>query len=53
MNDSIFCLPNEERIIDRMEQLHEYLTNFPDGLGAAAARNELQHLESIQKQWFI
>ena len=53
MNDSIFFLPNEERIIDRIEQLREYLDNFPDGLGAAAARNELQRLENIQGQWFI
>lgn len=38
MNDSIFFLPNEERIIDRIEQLREYLDNFPDGLCAAAAK---------------
>lgn len=46
-------IPDEERLIDRMEQLCEYLGNFPDGLGAAAARNELQRLENIQEQWFI
>lgn len=38
MNDSIFCLPNEERIIDRIEQLREYLDNFPDGMCASAAK---------------
>lgn len=53
MNDSIFRLPNEERIIDRIEQLREYLDNFPDGLCAAAVKNELQWLENIQEQWFI
>ena len=53
MNDSIFCLPNEERIIDRIEQLREYLDNFPDGLCAAASKNELLRLENIQEQWFI
>ena len=46
-------IPDEERLIDRMEQLREYLNNFPDCLGAAAARNELQRLENIQEQWFI
>lgn len=53
MNDSIFFLPNEERIIDRIEQLREYLDNFPDGLCAAASKNELLRLENIQEQWFI
>lgn len=38
MNDSIFCLPNEERIIDRIEQLREYLDNLPDGMCASAAK---------------
>ena len=46
-------IPDEERLTDRMEQLREYLDNFPDGPGAAAARNELQRLENIQEQWFI
>ena len=53
MNDYIFCLPNEERIIDRIEQLREYLDNFPDGMCASAAKNELQRPENIQEQWFI
>ena len=53
MNDPIFCLPNEERIIDRIEQLREYLDNFPDGMCAEAAKNELQLLGNIQEQWFI
>lgn len=29
MNDSIFCLPNEERIIDRIEQLVSIWTTSP------------------------
>ena len=53
MDDSIFCLPDEERIIERIEQLREYLDNFPDGLCAAAAKNELLRLENIQEQYFI
>ena len=53
MDDSIFCLPDEEKIIERIEQLREYLDNFPDGLCAAAAKNELQRLENIQEQYFI
>lgn len=53
MDDSIFCLPDEEKIIERIEQLREYLNTFPYGLGAAAAINELQRLENIQEQYFI
>ncbi len=46
-------IPNEERLIERMEQLREYLYNFPDGLIADAARNELTSLEQLHKDWFL
>lgn len=46
-------VPNEERLIDRMEQLREYLHDFPDGLTADAARSELANLEQLHEEWFV
>ena len=46
-------IPNEERLIDRMEQLREYLHDFPDGLTADAARSELANLEQLHEEWFV
>lgn len=46
-------IPNEERLIDRMEQLREYLHTFPDGMMADAARSELANLERIHAEWFL
>lgn len=53
MNEFDFSLPNEERILARIEVLLEYLSNFPDGLFADCARNELEQLENLQKDWFV
>ena len=46
-------LPNEERIIERIAELNEYLSNFPDGLLADFARNEIAQLEKVQEEYFI
>lgn len=40
-------IPNEEYIIDRLEELREYLRNFPDGIMASAVRNEISRLEAL------
>ena len=47
------AIPNEERLLDRIEELHEYLHNFPSGLIADAARYELTNLEQLHKEWFL
>lgn len=42
-----FNIPNEEYITDRLEELREYLRNFPDGIMAQAVRNEISRLEAM------
>lgn len=42
-----FNIPDEEYIIDRLEELREYLRNFPDGMMASAVRNEIARLEAL------
>lgn len=37
-----------EAAADRLEELQEYLANFPDGSVAAAARNEIKYLEYLR-----
>lgn len=46
-------LPNEERLDERIEELNEYLSNFPDGIIADFARKELAQLEKMQEEWFV
>ena len=53
MDEFSFRLPNEEQLLSRLEELYEYLRNFPDGMMAAAARNEIEQLVQIQSEWFV
>lgn len=36
-----------EKAFDRLEELEEYLSNFPDGIMADAARHEVEHLKAL------
>lgn len=42
-----FRIPSE-RITDRLEELYEYLHNFPDSRLAPAVRSEIAYLEELQ-----
>lgn len=53
MDEFSFRLPNEEQLLFRLEELREYLQNFPNGIMATAARNEIERLEKIQSEWFV
>ena len=39
------CEINPERLLDRAEELEQYLEDFPDGCVADAARNELEEIQ--------
>lgn len=39
------CEINPERLLDRSEELEQYLRDFPDGCVADAARNELAEIQ--------
>lgn len=39
------CEINPERLLDRAEELEQYLEDFPDGCVADAARNELAKIQ--------
>lgn len=36
-----------EKILDRLEELYDYLENFPDSKLSSAVRNEIVYLESL------
>ncbi len=38
---------NEDTVYERLTELYEYINNFPDGMMAAAVRNEINYLESL------
>lgn len=38
---------NEERIFDRLEELQEYLENFPESKLTHAVENEIKYLQSL------
>lgn len=38
---------NEERICDRLDELYQYLENFPESKLATAFRDEIAYLESL------
>lgn len=38
---------NSEKILNRLEELNEYLKNFPNGWYAPIARKEIAYLESL------
>lgn len=40
---------NGEKILDRIEELYEYLQNFPNSALAPILQKELDHLNSILK----
>ena len=42
-----FSFMNEEKLYNRLKELYEYITNFPEGIMADAARNEIEYLESL------
>ncbi|MBQ9269684.1 MAG: hypothetical protein IJ206_09240 [Oscillospiraceae bacterium] len=42
----VWNLPGE-RALDRIEELLEYLENFPEGMMAETARHELERLEQL------
>ena len=46
-------MPNNERILDRIDALCEYLQGFPQGPIADAARHELEHLEQLTQEYGI
>lgn len=39
------CEINPERLLDRAEELEQYLEDFPEGCVADAARNELEEIK--------
>lgn len=38
---------NEERILDRLEELNEFIENFPDSELTPIARKEAEYLKSL------
>ena len=46
-------MPNNERIIDRIFELREYLDNIPDGVMSVTVKNELKRLEKICEEYGI
>ena len=45
--DIIWSIPNPERIMDRMEELQESISNFPDSPLLNCWKNELHKLQEI------
>lgn len=46
-------MPNNEKIVDRIDELRDYLQDFPQGPIADAARHELEHLEQLAQEYGI
>ena len=46
MKGVIWNIPSE-RVYERLEELHAYIENFPEGEIASAAREEIAYLESL------
>lgn len=44
-------LPNGERVFDRIEQLTEYITNFPDSKLTPIFKKEIEMLEKTRKEF--
>ena len=44
-------MPNGERIAERLEELRQYLRDFPNGMLAKAARDEIEYLEQIASDY--
>lgn len=42
----VWNIPSET-MYDRLDELYEYLENFPDGELSTAVRNEIAYLESL------
>lgn len=40
-------IPNEERILDRLEELYSFLQNFPDSKLVPIFKHEIEHLEAL------
>lgn len=38
---------NGEKILERLEQLYEYLKKYPNGIYAKIAKEEIAYLESL------
>ncbi len=46
-------MPNNERIVERIDELREYLEAFPTGPISDAARRELEHLKQTAQEYGI
>lgn len=44
-------LPSGEAIYDRIEQLTEYITNFPESKLTPIFKKEIEHLETLRKDF--
>lgn len=47
----IFDLPDGERVFDRIEQLTEYINNFPESKLTPIFKKEIEYLETIRKDF--
>lgn len=47
--DIIWNLPSIPGTLDRLEELYQYLENFPESRLAPAIREEIAHLEELIK----
>lgn len=46
MSDTIWHIPSEN-MLDRLDELHKALSNFPDSPFAACWQHEIEYLESL------
>ena len=47
MADLEWHIPNEERILDRLEELYSYLQNFPNSELSPIFQREIDYLEAL------
>lgn len=46
-------IPNAEKILKRIDDLTEYINNFPDTPLAVIFQNELEYLETLKERYGI
>lgn len=45
--DIVWSIPNGEQVLERLEELYQYLENFPESQLAPAIREEIAILEAL------